>query len=127
MNRGELRDLDALHVWHPFTPHSAYADDDPLMVVAGEGHYLIDADGRRYLDGVSSLWCNLFGHRRAEIDQAIREQLDRIAPYVSADKKLTFCIYDAPDPDAIRRAARRNALPIDRITEVRVLEPYFYY
>jgi len=79
VNRGELRDLDALHVWHPFTPHSAYADDDPLMVVAGEGHYLIDADGRRYLDGVSSLWCNLFGHRRAEIDQAIREQLGRIA------------------------------------------------
>jgi len=76
---GSLRELDALHVWHPFTPHSAYADDDPLMVVAGEGHYLIDADGRRYLDGVSSLWCNLFGHRRGEIDQAIREQLDRIA------------------------------------------------
>ena len=75
----ELRALDALHVWHPFTPHSAYADDDPLMVVAGEGHYVIDADGRRYFDGISSLWCNLFGHRRAEIDQAIREQLDRIA------------------------------------------------
>jgi len=49
------------------------------MVVAAEGHYLIDADGQRYLDGVSSLWCNLFGHRRAEIDQAIRAQLDRIA------------------------------------------------
>ena len=49
------------------------------MVVAGEGHYLIDADGRRYFDGVSSLWCNLFGHRRPEIDAAIREQLDRIA------------------------------------------------
>jgi adenosylmethionine-8-amino-7-oxononanoate aminotransferase len=78
-NSGELRELDALHVWHPFTPHSAYADDRPLMVVAGEGHYLIDADGRRYLDGVSSLWCNLFGHRRPEIDQAIRAQLDRIA------------------------------------------------
>jgi adenosylmethionine-8-amino-7-oxononanoate aminotransferase len=75
----ELKAIDRTYVWHPFTPHSAYADDDPLMVVAGEGHYLIDADGRRYLDGVSSLWCNLFGHRRAEIDQAIREQLDRIA------------------------------------------------
>jgi len=78
-NGTQLRELDRAHVWHPFTPHSAYADDDPLMVVAGEGHYLIDADGRRYLDGVSSLWCNLFGHRRPEIDQAIREQLDRIA------------------------------------------------
>ena len=80
MNPGEeLKAIDRAHVWHPFTPHSAYTDDDPLMVVAGEGHNLIDADGRRYLDGVSSLWCNLFGHRRAEIDQAIREQLDRIA------------------------------------------------
>ncbi len=75
----QLKQIDREHVWHPFTPHSAYADDEPLMVVAGEGHYLIDADGRRYLDGVSSLWCNLFGHRRPEIDQAIRDQLDRIA------------------------------------------------
>ena len=46
--------------------------------------------------------------------------------YVSADKKLTFCIYDAPNPDAIRGAVQRNVLPIDRITEVRVLDPYFY-
>ena len=49
------------------------------MVVAGEGHYLVDADGSRYLDAVASLWCNLFGHRRPEIDAAIRSQLDRIA------------------------------------------------
>jgi len=46
--------------------------------------------------------------------------------YVSADKTLTFCIYDAPNPDAIRRAAQRNVRPIDRITELRVLDPYFY-
>jgi len=98
VSTAELRELDALHVWHPFTPHSAYADDNPLMVVAGAGHYLIDADGRRYFDGVSSLWCNLFGHRRPEIDQAIREQLDRIghatflgnatAPAVTLAKRL---------------------------------------
>lgn len=49
------------------------------MIVAGEGNYLIDSEGNRYLDGVSSIWCNLFGHRRAEIDAAIRQQLDRIA------------------------------------------------
>ncbi len=79
MTRDELKAIDRAHVWHPFTPHSAYPDDDPLMIVAGEGHYLIDADGRRYLDGVGSLWCNLFGHRRPEIDRAIREQLERIA------------------------------------------------
>jgi hypothetical protein len=46
--------------------------------------------------------------------------------YVSADKGTTYCIYDGPRPDAIRQAAERNGLPIDRITEVRVLDPYFY-
>jgi Adenosylmethionine-8-amino-7-oxononanoate aminotransferase len=77
--RAELVAWDDAHVWHPFTPHSVYRADDPLMVVAGEGHYLVDADGSRYLDAVASLWCNLFGHRRQEIDAAIRAQLERIA------------------------------------------------
>ena len=47
--------------------------------------------------------------------------------YVSEDKKKTFCIYDGPDPEAIRRAASRNSLPIDSITRVSVLDPYFYH
>ncbi len=46
--------------------------------------------------------------------------------YVTDDKAKTFCIYDAPSPEAIRRATRRNNLPVDKITEVRVLDPYFY-
>ena len=46
--------------------------------------------------------------------------------YVTADRKHTFCVYDAPTPEAIRKTAARNDLPIDRITEVRVLDPYFY-
>ena len=46
--------------------------------------------------------------------------------YVSQDKKKTFCIYDAPAPEAIRRTAAENGLPVDHITEVRVLDPYFY-
>ena len=49
-----------------------------------------------------------------------------IHSYVSEDKSKTFCIYDAPSPEAIRRTARRNNLPVDRITEVGVLDPYFY-
>jgi adenosylmethionine-8-amino-7-oxononanoate aminotransferase len=52
---------------------------DPLVIAAAEGNYLIDADGRRYLDGVSSLWCNVHGHRQPVIDAAIRAQLDRVA------------------------------------------------
>ena len=49
-----------------------------------------------------------------------------IHSYVTPDRKQTFCIYDAPDPEAIRRAAEVNKLPVDRIIEVRVLDPYFY-
>jgi hypothetical protein len=45
---------------------------------------------------------------------------------VSADKKKTFCVYDGPSPEAIRRAASRSKLPVERITEIRVLDPYFY-
>jgi adenosylmethionine---8-amino-7-oxononanoate aminotransferase len=78
-NKEQLQAWDDAHLWHPFTPHSVYREEDPLLVVAGEGHYLIDADGRKYLDGVGSLWCNLFGHRKSEIDAAVHAQLDRIA------------------------------------------------
>jgi hypothetical protein len=46
--------------------------------------------------------------------------------YVNDDKTKTYCVYDGPDPDAIRTAAERNGLPVDRITEVSVLDPYFY-
>lgn len=47
--------------------------------------------------------------------------------YVSEDKRKTFCIYDGPDPEAVRKAAVRNQLPIDKITKVTVLDPYFYH
>ena len=50
-----------------------------------------------------------------------------VQSYVSPDKTLTFCLYDGPDPDSIRSAASTNGLPVDRITEVRVLDPYFYH
>jgi hypothetical protein len=49
-----------------------------------------------------------------------------IHSYVSEDRMKTFCIYDAPDPEAIRRTAEKNKLPVDRITKVSVLDPYFY-
>lgn len=74
-----LQAWDDAHVWHPFTPHTVYRAEEPLMIAGGEGHWLVDTEGRRYLDGVSSIWCSAFGHRRPELDAAIREQLDRIA------------------------------------------------
>ena len=70
---------DRAHLWHPFTQMQEWLGTEPLVIAEGDGNYLIDLAGRRYLDGVSSLWCNVHGHRRPEIDQAIRAQLDRIA------------------------------------------------
>ncbi|MGE5610197.1 MAG: adenosylmethionine--8-amino-7-oxononanoate transaminase [Bacillota bacterium] len=75
----QLRRLDKQHIWHPFTPMSVWLESDPLVIVAAEGMYLIDSDGHRYLDGVSSLWCNIHGHRVPEIDEAIRQQLNKVA------------------------------------------------
>jgi adenosylmethionine-8-amino-7-oxononanoate aminotransferase len=80
MDSTDLRNLDRQHVWHPFTHMKLWlADDDALTIVAAEGCELIDAEGRRYLDGVASLWCNVHGHRVRAIDDAIRAQLDRVA------------------------------------------------
>ncbi len=74
-----LRQADRTHVWHPFTPMQLWMKDEPIVIERGEGFYLIDTDGRRYIDGVSSLWCNVHGHCVAELDAAIRDQLDKIA------------------------------------------------
>ncbi len=71
------RDLAA--VWHPFTQHALWEADDPLVIERGEGAYLWDSDGRRYLDGVSSLWVTVHGHREPALDAAVRQQLDRVA------------------------------------------------
>ena len=77
--RRQLRQWDVDHLWHGFTQMQEYGDDDAPVIERGEGCWLIDVDGRRYLDGVASMWCNVHGHRRPEIDAAVREQLDRVA------------------------------------------------
>lgn len=74
-----LRQLDRTHVWHPFTPMLEYGTEETPVIVSGDGFELIDSDGNRYLDGHSSLWCNVHGHRVPAIDAAIRQQLDRVA------------------------------------------------
>ncbi|MGH8968558.1 MAG: adenosylmethionine--8-amino-7-oxononanoate transaminase [Actinomycetes bacterium] len=69
---------DLRSVWHPFTQHSVWPSDEPIVVERGEGMHLVDTDGNRYLDGVSSLWLTVHGHGVPEIDAAIREQLTRL-------------------------------------------------
>ncbi len=75
----ELRQLDHMYLWHPFTQMQEWMAEVPCIISRGDGHYLVDVHGRKYLDGVSSLWCNVHGHRKKELDDAIKAQLDRIA------------------------------------------------
>lgn len=66
-------------LWHPFTQMRDWAREEPIIVASAEGCFLVDVEGNRYLDGVSSLWCNVHGHRVPELDAAVRSQLDRVA------------------------------------------------
>lgn len=70
---------DAAVVWHGFTQMSSYSDNEPVIVERAEGRELLDVEGRRYLDAISSLWVTTLGHRVPELDDALRAQLDRVA------------------------------------------------
>ena len=74
-----LSKADRAHVWHPFTQMQDYAATEPLIVESASGNWLVDTEGNRYLDGVSSLWCNVHGHGVPELDQALSDQLERVA------------------------------------------------
>ena len=74
----QLRDWDNQHVWHPFTPMSAYRDEQAPIISSAEGFHVFDTEGNRYLDGISALWCNVHGYQVPEIDQAISLQLQKV-------------------------------------------------
>lgn len=74
-----LEELDRRHIWHPFTQMKEWEEAVPVIISEGRGSFLRDIYGRWYLDGVSSLWVNVHGHRKKEIDDAIRGQLERIS------------------------------------------------
>jgi adenosylmethionine-8-amino-7-oxononanoate aminotransferase len=75
----DLHAADRTHLWHPFTQQQSWADEDAPIIEAADRCELVDTDGRRYIDGVSSLWCNVHGHRHPAIDVAIRDQMDRVS------------------------------------------------
>src|SRR3712207_6208605 len=79
MTTDELAALDRQLLWHPFTQQQGWSEEPPIVIERAEGVHLIDTDGRRYIDGVSSLWCNVHGHRHPRIDAAVRAQLDNVA------------------------------------------------
>jgi adenosylmethionine-8-amino-7-oxononanoate aminotransferase len=74
-----LIDLDKKYLWHPFTQMADWLASEPVIIDSAEGFFLIDTEGRRYIDGISSLWCNLHGHRVKKIDDAIKSQLQKVS------------------------------------------------
>jgi adenosylmethionine-8-amino-7-oxononanoate aminotransferase len=75
----KLGAYDREFLWHPFTQMKEYEGTDPIVIEGGEGVYLYDTEGKKYIDGVSSLWVNIHGHRVPEIDRAIKEQVDKLS------------------------------------------------
>ncbi|MCG3173883.1 MAG: L-Lysine--8-amino-7-oxononanoate transaminase [Myxococcota bacterium] len=105
----ELIEKDKRHIWHPFTQMADWLKETPLIIERGEGCRLIDTEGNSYLDGVSSLWVTVHGHRVPGIDQAVREQLDRMA-------HSTFL--GLSHPPAIELAERLTAIAPGGLTRV---------
>lgn len=102
----ELKDWDRRHVWHGFTQMAEY---EPLILDRAEGCTLVDIDGNEYIDAVSSLWCNVHGHRHPRLDEAIRQQLDRVAHVTSLGSS---------NPTTIRLARRLAELAPDGLEHV---------
>ena len=102
---------DAAVVWHGFTQMSTFADNDPIIVDRSEGHELIDVDGHRYLDAISSLWVNTLGHCIPELDDAIRQQLE-LGAHSTMLGNGNRVVDRALRSARARRAGRRSALPL---------------
>src|SRR5256885_5167192 len=80
MDTRQLAALDRRVLWHPFTQQQGWTDDEDIVLIErAEGCRLYDTEGNEYLDGVSSLWCNVHGHRHPELDAAVRRQLSQVA------------------------------------------------
>jgi adenosylmethionine-8-amino-7-oxononanoate aminotransferase len=75
----QLKQWDKEYIWHPFTQMKDYIKEENLIIEEAKGNYLKDVDGKWYLDGVSSLWVNVHGHRNRAIDRALKDQIDKVA------------------------------------------------
>ncbi len=79
LSSADLVAADRSHLWHPFTQQEAWCEEDPVVIDHAQGTNLYDSEGNVYIDGVSSLWCNVHGHRHPAIDAAVQAQLGRVA------------------------------------------------
>lgn len=114
-----LEELDKQYIWHPFTQMKEWLDEKPIIISEGRECFLKDIYGRWYLDGVSSIWLNVFGHKKKEIDDAIRDQLDKIAhstllglsnvPAINLAEKLVQIVQKSLQKSEIRTQKSKNS------------------
>ncbi len=104
-----LEEADKRYIWHPFTQMRDYQEMEPVIIERGEGAYLVDIYGRRYLDGVSSLWVIVHGHHREEIDRAIIEQVGRIS------HSTLLGLSNPPAIDLAKRLAEITPAGLERV------------
>jgi len=107
--RKDLIADDRAYLWHPFTQHDEWTSYEPLVIERAEGFYLVDVDGKHYLDGVSSLWCNVHGHGHAHILEAIHEQAGRVA------HSTTLGLTHVPAIELARRLVEITPAPLKRV------------
>ncbi len=79
LDKKTLIDWDKRYLWHPFTQMKDWLAEEPIIIERGEGVHLIDTEGNRYIDGIASMWTNVHGHNRKEINDALKAQMDQIA------------------------------------------------
>ncbi len=79
LDKKTLIDWDKRYLWHPFTQMKDWLAEEPIIIERGEGAHLIDTEGNRYIDGIASMWTNVHGHNRKEINDALKAQIDKIA------------------------------------------------
>ncbi|MBJ7354487.1 MAG: adenosylmethionine--8-amino-7-oxononanoate transaminase [Thermoleophilaceae bacterium] len=109
MTSGDLAELDRRYIWHPFTQQQGWLSEDAPIIRSAKGTNLFDVEGRGYIDGVSSLWCNVHGHQHPKIDRAVRDQLGRVSH--------TTMLGLSHEP-AIRLAERLVEIAPERLTRV---------
>ncbi len=119
-----LEELDKQCIWHPFTQMKEWQEETPIVIAEGRDCFLKDIYGRWYLDGVSSLWVNVFGHGKKEIDDAIKSQIDRIShstllglsnvPAIELAAQLVRLVqrHLSPSSDGAEGATEKRAMPL---------------
>jgi adenosylmethionine-8-amino-7-oxononanoate aminotransferase len=117
-----LEELDKKYIWHPFTQMKEWVEGKPIIISEGRDCFIKDIYGRWYFDGVSSLWVNIHGHRKKEIDDAIKEQIDNIShsallglvniPAIKLAEKLIQIVQKSlpPQPPLTKGGHRRGEI-----------------